>query len=218
MSSQLRVRFTDHLTVLRKAQKTKDAYLRAVRGLADYYRCSPDRLGNEQIQEYLRYLIEDRKLAWSSCNVVFSGLLCFYRGFLGWPETRFSLPPRPRIKQLPKILSVAEVKKIIDAASNLKHRALLKTVYCAGLRVSEVVRLKPQHIESDPSRMLIRVERGKGQKDRYTVLTPDCLETLRGYWRVFRPGQWLFPGAKQGRFMSISAAQRIYERAKKKPA
>ena len=218
MSSKLRVRFTNHLTVLRKAPKTKEAYLRAVGGLADYHRCPPDRLSNEQIQEYLRYLIEDRKLSWSSCNVAFSGLVCFYRGFLGWPETRFSIPPRPRIRQLPKILSVAEVREIIKAAPNLKHQALLKTVYCAGLRVGEVVRLKPQHIESDPSRMLIRVEHGKGHKDRYTVLTTDCLETLRDYWLAYRPGQWLFPGAKASRPMSISAAQRIYEDAKKKPA
>jgi site-specific recombinase XerD len=218
MSSKLRTRFTDHLTVLRKAPKTKEAYLRAVSGLAGYYRCPPDRLTNEQIQEYLRHLIEERKLSWSSCNVVLSGLVCFYRGFLKWNETRLTIPPRPRIRQLPMILTVDEVRTLINSPTSLKHHALLKTVYCAGLRVSEVVNLKPRHIESDPSRMLIRVEQGKGQKDRYTVLTSDCLETLRAYWRAFHPGQWLFPGAKPGRPMSISAAQRIYEAAKKKPA
>lgn len=218
MSSKLRTRFADHLTVLRKAPKTKEAYLRAVSGLAGYFRCSPDRLTNEQIQEYLRYLIEERKLSWSSCNVVLSGLVCFYRGFLKWNETRFTIPPRPRIRQLPMILTVDEVRILINSSTNLKHHSLLKTVYCAGLRVSEVVNLKPRHIESDPSRMLIRVEQGKGQKDRYTVLTSDCLETLRAYWRAFHPGQWLFPGARPDRPMSISAAQRIYEAAKKKPA
>ena len=216
MSSELRTNFTNHLTVLRKAPKTKDAYLRAVSGLSAYYRCSPDRLSNDQVQEYLRYLIEDRKLSWSSCNVVLSGLVCFYRGFLKWNETRISIPPRPRLKQLPTIMSVAEVRRLIDAAPNLKHQTLLKTVYCAGLRVSEVVRLMPHHIESDPSRMLIRIEQGKGQKDRYTVLTSDCLESLRQYWLAYRPKQWLFPGAKPSRPLSISAAQRFYEAAKKK--
>ena len=217
MSSKLRTRFTNFLTVSRKARKTKDAYLRAVSGLAGYFGCPPDRLTNEQIQEYLRHLIEDRKLAWSSCNVAFSGLMCFYSGFLKWDETRFSIPPRPRIKKLPMILTIDEVRRLIDAASNLKHHALLKTVYCAGLRVSEVVCLKPCHLESHPSRMLIRVEQGKGQKDRYTVLTPDCLETLRHYWRVYKPSKWLFPGRNPANWMSVGTAQRIYYNAKKKP-
>lgn len=218
MSCTLRTRFTNHLTVLRKAPKTKDAYLHAVSGLAAYYRRPPDQLTNNQIQEYLRYLIEEKKLAWSTCNVVFSGLVCFYRGFLGWNETRISIPPRPRIKKLPMILTVDEVRDLLGATPNLKHQALLKTVYCAGLRVSEVVRLKLHHIESDPTRMLIRVEQGKGQKDRYTVLTFDCLETLRHYWRAYRPKQWLFPGGKPDQPLSISAAQRVYGDAKKKSA
>jgi integrase/recombinase XerD len=217
MSSELRTRFTNFLTVSRKARKTKKAYLHAVSSLSAFYRCSPDRLTNDQIQEYLRYLIEDRKLAWSTCNVVFSGLMCFYRNFLKWDETRFNIPPRPRIKKLPMILTVDEVRKLIDAADNLKHHALLKTVYCAGLRVSEVVCLEPRHLESDPSRMLIRVEQGKGKKDRYTVLTADCLETLRHYWRVYQPGKWLFPGKNPANWICVNTAQRIYHRAKKKP-
>jgi site-specific recombinase XerD len=218
MSSKLRTRFTNHLTLLRKAPKTKCAYLHAVSDLAAYYRRPPDQLTNDQIQDYLRYLIEDKKLAWSSCNVAFSGLVCFYRGFLGWNETRLSIPPRPRIRQLPLILTVDEVRSLLGATPNLKHHALLKTVYCAGLRVGEVVRLKLHHIESDPSRMLIRVEQGKGQKDRYTVLTTDCLEILRQYWRSYRPEQWLFPGGNPSHPLSISAAQRVYGDAKKKPA
>jgi len=218
MSNELRTRFTNHLTVLRRSPKTKDAYLRAVTGLANYYQCPPDQLNNDQIQEYLRYIIEERKLAWSSCNVIVCGLVCFYRSFLKWHESRFTIPPRPRTKQLPMIMSVDEVRSLINAVTNLKHHALLKTVYCAGLRVSEVVRLKTHHIESDPSRMLIRVEQGKGKKDRYTVLTSDCLETLRHYWHSYHPGQWLFPGGNPKQPISISSAQRMYSSAKKKSA
>jgi len=155
MSSELRTRFTSHLTVLRMAPKTREAYLHAINGLAGYYHCPPDQLTNVQIQEYLRHIIEDRKLAWSTCNVIVCGLVCFYRSFLQWNESRFTIPPRPRTKQLPIILSVEEVRNLINSASNLKHQAILKTVYCAGLRVSEVVGLKPHHIESDPRRMLI---------------------------------------------------------------
>jgi site-specific recombinase XerD len=201
------------------AVKTIKAYVGAVAGMAAYYHCSPDRLDNKQVQEYLRHLIEDRKLAWSTCNVKLSGLVCFYRGFLKRDEFWISIPPRPRMRQLPTILSVAEVRRLLAATTNLKQQALLMTAYCAGLRVSEVVNLKIRDIESDPGRMLIRVDQGKGKKDRYTVLTSDCLELLRNYYRAYRPeGPWLFPGTGQARALSVSSAQKMYDEAKKKPA
>lgn len=114
------------------------------------------------------------------------------------------------------ILSIEEVDRLINAASNLKHRALLKTVYSAGLRGGEVVRLKPHHIESDPTRMMIRVEQGKGRKDRYTVLSKELLLTLRKYYQECRPWKWLFQGSNHGNPMALSTAQKIYHEAKKK--
>ena len=146
-----------------------------------------------------------------------SGIVTFYRNVCQWDETRFQIPPRPRVKKLPMIFSKEEVKRLFDSADNLKHRVLLKTVYSAGLRVGEVVRLKPDHIESDPSRMVIRVEQGKGKKDRYTVLSRKLLPELRDYWRQYRPGKWLFPGQKAENHMRESAAQSAFYKAKKKP-
>jgi len=128
------------------------------------------------------------------------------------------LPPRPRIKKLPTILSIEEVKKLFESAANLKHRTLLKTVYSAGLRISEVVRLEPRHIESDPSRMMIRVEQGKGKKDRYTVLSRHLLDELRIYWQKYRPGRWIFPGYDKKKHIGYSGASDAYNIAKKKPA
>lgn len=101
---------------------------------------------------------------------------------------------------------------------NLKHRVLLKTVYSAGLRLSEAICLRPEHIESDPSRMMIRVEQGKGNKDRYTILSRSLLPELRTYWRKYQPGEWLFPGHKRNRHMGSTTACQIYKKAKKKPA
>lgn len=216
MSSQLREEFTNHLILQRYSPKTREAYINAVIGLTRYHMKSPDKLSNDEIQEYLRYLIEEKKLAWSTCNVVFSGLNCFYTNIVKWDETRFSIPRRPRIKKIPMIMSIEEVDRLINAASNLKHMALLKTVYSAGLRVGEVVRLKPHHIESDPSRMMIRVEQGKGRKDRYTVLSKELLLTLREYWQECRLWKWLFQGRNHGEPMSPGTAQRIYHDAKKK--
>lgn len=216
MSSQLREEFTNQLILQRYSPKTREAYINAVIGLTRYHMKSPDQLSNDEIQEYLRYLIAEKKLAWSTCNVIFSGLNYFYTNIVKWDETRFSIPRRPRFKQLPMILSIEEVDRLINAPSNLKHRALLKTVYSAGLRVREVVRLKPHHIESDPTRMMIRVERGKGRKDRYTVLSEELLTTLREYWQECRPWKWLFQGRNHGDPMSAGTAQKIYHDAKKK--
>ena len=216
MSSQLREEFTNHLILQRYSPKTREAYINAVSGLSLYHMKSPDMLSNDEIQEYLRYLIEVKELAWSSCNVVFSGLNYFYKNIVKWDETRFTIPRRPRIKKIPMILSIEETDLLINVPSNLKHRALLKTVYSAGLRVSEVVRLKPHHIESDPSRMMIRIEQGKGQKDRYTVLSRELLLTLKEYYQECRPWKWLFQGRNHGDPMAVGTAQKIYHDAKKK--
>lgn len=112
------------------------------------------------------------------------------------------------------LLSREEVSRILRALDNLKHRALLATVYSSGLRVSELVRLRPEHIES--GRMMLRVEEGKGRQGRYTVLSQTCLELLRDYWRAYQPGEWLFFGRDKKRPMSIGTAQHVYYQAKEK--
>jgi site-specific recombinase XerD len=218
MAIDLRRQFLNFMTVERFSDHTKRLYLRSMIGLVKYYNQSPDTLTNEQIQEYFRHLIEDRKLAWGTCNNYFSAVICFYKNVCKWDETNFHIPPRPRAKKLPIILNTEEVKRLFAAAANLKHQVLLKTVYSAGLRVGEVVRLKPHHLESDPSRMMIRVEQGKGRKDRYTVLSQHLLIDLRAYWRKYNPGKWLFAGQKRENHLTEAAAQRAYYHAKKKPA
>jgi len=218
MKKDLRTQFIDNMTVQRLSQSTKRNYVRAVKELAKFYNQSPDTLTNDQIQEYFRYLLEDRKLSWGTCNNYFSGIITFYRNICKWDETHFQIPPRPRIKKLPTVFSREEVKRLLASTENLKHRALLKTAYSAGLRVSELVRLKPHDIESDPSRMMIRVDQGKGKKDRYTILSKKLLVDLRAYWSKYRPDKWLFPGQKPERHLTETAAQRAYYLAKKKPA
>jgi len=218
MSSELRTQFLNFMTVERFSDHTKRLYLRGVIGLVRFYNQSPETLTNEQIQEYFRHLIEDRKLSWGTCNNYFSAIICFYKNVCKWDETHFHIPPRPRAKKLPIVLSTEEVKRLFAAARNLKHQVLLKTAYSAGLRVGEVVRLKPHHLESDPSRMMIRVVQGKGRKDRYTVLSVRLLSDLRTYWRKYRPTIWLFSGQKPQNHLTEAAAQRAYWLAKKKPA
>jgi len=212
----LRKKFTDYMTVRRHAPKTQEAYVHAVYGLSKYYMKSPDQLNNEEIQDYLQYLIEEKKLAWSTCNVIFSGLSCFYGNVLKWDEVQFSIPPRTRSKKIPMILSIEEVTHLLNSLTNLKHRALLWCIYGSGLRVSEAVRLQKDHIESDPSRMVIRVDQGKGRKDRYTLLPEKLLNLLRDYWRKYTPHEYIFFGKDRDKPMPVSTAQQIYYNAKKK--
>ena len=217
MATDLRQQFLNYMTLQRFAEHTKRSYVLAVKGIARFYKQSPDKLTNEQIQAYLLHLLEDRKLAWGTVNAYLSGLICFFRDFLKWDETQFKIPPRPRARKLPTVYSKKEVRRLLDASRNLKHRLLLETAYSAGLRISELVRLKPHHIESDPDRMLIRVDQGKGKKDRYTILSQKLLDDLRTYFLKYRPGKWLFAGQNPDHHLSEAAARMAFTFAKKKP-
>ena len=213
MATGSRLRFIDYLSLQRFAPSTQKAYYGAVKGLAEYYDTRrPDMLSNDQIQDYLIYNIQVKKQAWASCNIIFCGLKKYYRDHLGRDATEFTIPPRGRSKKIPMLLSKEDVIRLLEAPANLKHRALLATVYGSGLRVSEVVRLRPEHLDSD--RMTIRVEQGKGKKDQYTVLSRHCLELLRLHWRSARPEEWLFFGRDKNNPMPINTAQRIFYNAK----
>lgn len=214
MSRTCEKSFVNYLYLQRVAEKTKVAYLHAVADLSSFHKKSAEHLNNDQIQDYLLYCIQEKKLAWSSCNVLFCGLKKFYQGFLGRNESEFSIPPRPRSRKVPMLLSSEDIFRLLDATGNLKHRALLTTIYGSGLRVSEAVTLRPKHIESE--RQMIRVEQSKGRKDRYTVLSQKCLILLRQYWREYQPEQWLFFGRDKKKPMPVETAQKIYYQAKDK--
>ena len=188
----LRQKMINDMTLRRLAPKTQKAYISAVAGLSRFYNKTPDKLNNEQIQDYILYLLKDKKLAWSSCNVVINGLRFFYTQTLSYDSTNFTLPPCKREKRLPEILSHEEINQLFKAATSLKQRTLLMTTYSAGLRVSEVVSLKISDIDS--KRKTIRICQSKGNKDRYTLLSDKLLVELRIYWRRYRPEHWLFPG------------------------
>ncbi len=218
MSSKLRKQFYDHMEFHGLTHHTKRGYIAAMKGLAGHYNLSPDKLTDDQVREYFRHLLMERKLAWTSCKNYLSGITYFYRHICGREvDDRFGLPPRPRGRKLPAVLSMEEVCRLLSSIDNLKHRVILKTIYSAGLRVGEAIRLKPEHIESDPSRMVIRVEQGKGRKDRYTILSENLLAELREYWVEYSPDHWLVPGQKQENHISNVAVSQVLYAAKKKP-
>lgn len=194
------------------SDRTRESYIYQVAGLAKFFHRSPDAVEVAEVQRYLLHLIEERQLSWSSCSQAAHAIRFFYHVTLKRPQVALEIP-RPRLpKKLPQILSREEVARLIDAVANVKHRTLLMTTYAAGLRLSEVIALKPGDIDS--GRMTLRVEQGKGAQDRYTLLSPSLLEQLRKYWKAFHPRAWLFPGRSDERHIQDSAVQRTYTRAK----
>ena len=219
MSNPIKDKFIEHMQFYGLTQETQKGYISAVRCLATHYQTSPEHLSNDQVRDYFRHLLVEKKLAHSSCKAYLAGITYFYRHICGREvDDRFGLPPRPLGKKLPAVLSMEEVHRLLHSIDNLKHRVILKTIYSAGLRVGEAISLKPEHIESDPSRMVIRVEQGKGRKDRYTVLSDNLLHELRAYWIEYSPKFWLFPGQKPGTHIRSASVSQILYAAKKKSA
>jgi len=203
----LRQQMIRELELQRKSPNTVEAYVRAVVGLATYYGRSPDQIELEEVRSYLHYLITERNLAFNTVNQALAGLRFLYRQVLGHEKFELRVPAK-RSGRLPEPLSAEEIERLLAAATYPKHRVLLMTDYATGLRSNELVHLRPEDIHSD--RMLVRVNQGKGRKDRYTIISQPVLEELRAYWRQYRPGEWLFPNRDGTRPMPSGTVQRIY--------
>jgi integrase/recombinase XerD len=187
------------------------AYLHCVAAFAKHFRTSPARLGPEQVRTYQRFLIQEKQMAWPSVVQTVCALRFFYRVTLGRPVMLEYIAPPRRPVTLPTILSQAEVTALLTVSRNLKHRAILTTLYAAGLRVSELCQLQVTDIDS--ARMVLRVRQGKGQHDRYVMLSPRLLPLLRQYWRQDKPQPWLFPGQPRTRPMTTKAVYLVCRQA-----
>ena len=212
--SALSQQMDNDMVVRGLADKTREAYLAAVRGLAKYYHRPPDQLTDQEVQAYLLYLIQERKLAPSSCNVAVNGLRFFFLKTLKHSASSFDIPTARRPRKLPELLSREEITRLFEVTRQPKARAVMALAYGAGLRVSEIAHLRVRHIDSD--QMTLRVEQGKGNKDRYTLLSKRLLVELRCYWLTCRPREYLFPSRTPGRPMDPTTAQKLYYKAKAK--
>lgn len=210
----LRQQMTDAMVLRGFAARTQEAYLAAVLALARYYRRPPDLLTVGQLQSYLLHLITEKKLAYASVNQASCAFRFLFGTVLRKPEVRFEIPMAKVPKRLPQILSREEVTRLIEAGATLRARTLLSTAYAAGLRVTEVCALQLSDIESAPDRMCLKVRQGKGGQDRYTLLSPRLLDTLRRYWCDRRPRLWLFPNTSGSGPINATTAQRIYGAAR----
>jgi site-specific recombinase XerD len=186
----------EDMTVRNLSPATQRSYLHAVAKFSRYFGRSPDQLDLEDVRAYQVQLVA-RGLSWPALNQIVCALRFFYGVTLGQTDLPERIPYAREPRKLPLVLGADEVVRFLEAVPGLKSRTALTTAYAAGLRASEAVRLKVSDIDS--SRMMIRVEEGKGAKDRYAMLSPQLLTILRGYWRLARPCQWLFPGRDESR-------------------
>jgi integrase/recombinase XerD len=189
--SPLRRRMIEDMTVRNLSPATQRSYIHAVTKISRHFGCSPARLDVEDVRAFQVHLIANG-ISWASLNQIVCALRFFYGVTLGRDTVPERIARAREPQKLPVVLGADEVVRFLEAVASLKSRAALTCAYAAGMRVSEVVRLKVADIDS--ARMVIRVECGKGGKDRYVMLSPQLLTVLRTYWRLARPDPWMFPG------------------------
>jgi site-specific recombinase XerD len=202
----------EDLQIRNLSTNTQTSYLDQVSRFARHFGKSPEDLGPEEIRAYQVYLTNEKKLAPGSILIAVCALRFLYRVTLHKDWVFEDIIPAPKKPQtLPVVLSPEEAIHFLGCVEHIKHRTILTTCYAAGLRISEVVRLKPEHIDSQ--RMVLRVDQGKGQKDRYVMLSPKLLEILRVWWRTEKPRPWLFPGDVAGKPITRSAVEDACQKA-----
>jgi integrase/recombinase XerD len=205
----LRQRMIEDLQLRGLSAKTQEAYLRAVRQLAEHYRKSPDLITEEELRLYFLYLKNDKQISRSGFTIALSGLKFFYERTLHREWATLDLPRRTREKKLPAVLSVAEVRQILACLRRPYYRVCLTTIYSCGLRLREGVSLQVGDIDSE--RKMLHVRQGKGNKDRCVPLPEGTLKLLREYWSTHRHPMWLFPAPTRAGVPMSSATQPMDE-------
>jgi site-specific recombinase XerD len=213
--SALRQRMIEDMQLRNLAPSTQTAYLKEITRFARHFGTSPELLGEKEIRTYQLYLTNQKRLAPSSIVITIAALRFLYKVTLkrDW-DLKDAIPAPRQPRRLPVILSREEVLHFLDSVEGLKHRTILTTCYAAGLRISEAVSLKPTAIDS--RRMVIRVEQGKGRKDRNVMLSPKLLGLLRSYWKAERPKLWLFPDDLPGQPISTRAVAKACLKARRR--
>jgi len=193
------------------SERTIETYLRCIINFVKHYGKSPEEIGHEAIREFLYYLLKVKQSSQASINQHYSALKFFYQTTLGRDWEALKIPRSRREKKLPIVLSKEEVWSALNQIQNIKYLTILMTIYSGGLRLSEALNLKVSDIDSQ--RMMIRVNQGKGHKDRYTLLGKRALKILRVYWKTYRPKEWLFPSPTSDKHISPSSIQKIFHEA-----
>lgn len=202
----------DELKIRGYSSKTIKSYKGQIRRFIEYHEKQPYALDKQDIDNYLLHLLSSKDISHSYVNQIVSAIKFLYKNVYNMQNICIDLERPKKEKKLPEILSKNEISKLLKAVKNLKHKAILYLVYSAGLRVGEVVKLKPTDIDSD--RMLIHIIQGKGKKDRYTILSETALSILRQYVKVYKPEHWLFPGQHPDKHLTERSVQKVFDNAR----
>ena len=204
--SPLRRRMIEDMTIRKFTPKTQHDYVQGIKNFAVFLGRSPDTASFEDVRRYQLHLVTSG-VGVPTINQTVSTLRFFFKVTLGRPKIVEHTHAIAEPRRLPVVLSVEEVARLLDAAPGLKYKAALSVAYGAGLRANEVVSLKVSDIDS--KRMIIRVEQGKGRKDRYVMLSPQLLDLLRTWWKAARPQGWLFPGRDPAQPLTTRQLNRV---------
>tara|TARA_Y100000588_G_C14247930_1_gene922202 strand:+ start:513 stop:1358 length:846 start_codon:yes stop_codon:yes gene_type:complete len=212
--SELSVKMNKDMILHGFSENTRKSYIGSIRRLALYYQRSPDKISSREVEDYLLHLLKDKKLTYSTCNCLVSALKFLYEKTLEQSKTPFIVPITKQPLTLPVVPSRKDIEKLFSVADNVKHRLILMLAYGSGLRISEIASLKITNIDSE--QMCIKVEQGKGHKDRFVLLSPQLLIELRQYWKVYRPISWLFPGKNANSPVKPLTIHRVWKKIKEK--
>ena len=201
------------LVARKYSRKTIKSYIHYNKEFLEFSKKNPKEIADMDVKDYLFYLVNEKEVSTSTLNTAINALK-FYYGEILKKRFAYEIKRPKKDKKLPVVLSQEEVSEILTSVSNIKHKLILMLIYSAGLRVSEVVRLRPDDI--DIQRKLIHIRGAKGRKDRYTILSDVAMETLSFYLKSYQPEKWLFPGQKDGMHVTTRTVQRIFEEAVKK--
>jgi integrase/recombinase XerD len=209
--SELRARFRTEMILCGFSANTIDVYIRAIKQLSEFHNKNPLLLTDDQIRAYLLHL-RQKRISIPTYNLAVAAIVKFYQ---------LCAPKRvlPRLKQimvplvLPEVLSMEEVKRLLDAVISLKYKAILSLMFSAGLRIGECTRIQPRDIDSD--RKLVHIRQAKGNKDRYAVIGDELIPLLRQYYVAYKPTTWLFEGAQKGQPLHVRSIQHVFRRAVK---
>jgi site-specific recombinase XerD len=192
------------------AVKTHQAYICWIVQLTRFYKISPDQLNDDQLQGFMLHLINTKKLSGSSCRQAIHAIRFFYSEVVGREVSKFELPNLKVANRIPELLSRQEVFAIINACHSQKYRTMMLVAYGTGIRLSEITHLHVADIHSD--RQVLRIDQGKGKKDRYVLLNDSLLSMLRDYWRIYRPAGPLFFGHDPDKEISPTSLQKVFRR------
>ncbi len=209
----VRQKFHNEMVLRGFSPRTIESYTAAVKNLALYYNRSPEKISEEEIKQYILFMIYEKNLTTSTCNIAVSAFKFFFQNVVGSGNLILNVPYQKKSKRLPVILNQDELDRLFSV-TNPKHRLLLMTAYSSGVRSSELIRLKVEDIDSHD--MSLRINLGKGKKDRLTVLSKKLLQELKTYYKIFRPQTWLFYGNNVNVHISKETASRVFTKAKKK--